>query len=213
VRIAVLDAAGAIVADLAPRPGTEVGVGLPALIGEHQVVTWWQDRADQAYEVTWEIELGSLAAGDGPRVSLGAAIRPDPIETTTGAGQASDRIGSRETTLDLAIEADFGQPAGPDHLPPAIGVLRLRLELTDVEDGKPVLLVLDPGRYDDTMPAILRPNEPVEMALDGLPGWVGTLADPGQATAQPSLRGATVTWETSLQLWPLDPFAPPGQAP
>ena len=221
VRVAMLDEAGAVLVDLAPRPGTELGVGLPALMGAHQIVTWWQDRADQAYEVTWEIELASVAAGGGPRVSLGAAIRPDPLGTTTGGGQASDTIGSRETTLDLGIEADIGEPAGADHLPSAIGVLRLRLELTDVEDGNPALLVLDSGRYDDTLPAILHPNEPVELAVDGLPdclahrcsSWVGTLVDPGRATSQPSLRDATVTWDTSLQLWPLDPFASPRQFP
>jgi hypothetical protein len=213
VRLALLDAAGSVVVDLAPRPGTELSVGLPTLIGEHHVVTWWQDRADQAYDVAWEVELGSLAAGDGPRVSVDAPTRPDPIETIVGGGQASDTIGSRETTLDLGIDADFGPPAGADHLPTIIGVLRLRLELTDVEDGNPAMLLLDSGQYDDTLPAILRPNEPIELAVDGRPHWVGTLVDPERATAQPSLRGAAVAWETSLQLWPLDPFAPPGQRP
>jgi hypothetical protein len=213
VRLALLDDAGSVVVDLAPRPGTELSVGLPTVNGEHHVVTWWQDRADQAYDVAWEVELGSLAAGDGPRVSVDAPTRPDPIETIVGGGQASDTIGSRETTLDLGIDADFGPPAGADHLPTIIGVLRLRLELTDVEDGNPAMLLLDSGQYDDTLPAILRPNEPIELAVDGRPHWVGTLVDPERATAQPSLRGAAVAWETSLQLWPLDPFAPPGQRP
>ena len=213
VRLALLDDEGHVVADLGVRPGTRSAVVLPVLAGEHEIVTWWQDRADQTYQVDWSIEVGALASPTDPTVGLLPLIRPEPIRHDSGEGERE--IGpDRNEAAEIGSGSDIGEPRVPDGLPAAIGVLHLGLELRGEETDAPALLILLPDRFqsDGSFPVPLRPGERVDLALDAFPSCLIGQCDPWHArlgTSDPfaTERSRTVTlrWEWTLDVWPLDP--------
>ena len=211
VRLALLDETGAVVVELGPRPGTRSTVALPPLDGNHEVVAWWQDRADQVYDVDWSIEVAAIAAGE-PVVTVGRAAFEEPIHDASSEGESQVTI-DRDSALEMGIPVDIGESGAPDGLTPALGVLHLTLELIGDETDAPALLILAPDRFASSrgsVPIVLRPGEPTDVALEAFPGcrsstcesWWGTLGvtDPSDVDRSNS---RTIRWSSTLELWPL----------
>jgi hypothetical protein len=130
-------------------------------------------------------------------------------------GVASAIVGSYEPDMELGLGMDVGEPAGQDHLAPAVGVLELRLLVDEEDAAVPLLLVLLPDAYgaDEGLPIPLLPGELIEVALEGLPGcsayqcdsWHALIREP-RPQAEAWALPVTVRWSARLRLWPLDPF-------
>lgn len=220
VRLALLDVTGTVMAELPIRPGSVTEVAVPPGSGRHRLIAWWQDRADQAYRVSWQLRVAAVGV---PGLAVSAEAEPPPMpiaEVTTSDGvHASGQPGAPEQAQELPLLVDIGPSGGQDHLPPMVGVMRLRLLLVDRDRPEPVVVRLVPARESGLasvapVPVVLEPGEPREVVMEAAPGcpattcptWAFLPADRGP-TGELAYDPALVEWQASVQLWPLDPFA------
>ncbi|HTE66253.1 MAG TPA: hypothetical protein VK736_08340, partial [Candidatus Binatia bacterium] len=203
-----------VVIEMGARPGVAVVVALPPLEGGHRLVLIWQDRAAQAYQVNWQLERGTVANTSAPGIEGGAPDSASSVAETTSTGETPVTVGANQPDLRFGVGIDIGE-GRPGHLPPVAGVLRLRLEL-DADGSAPLILLLTPSVYGgaEEVPVILRPGEPVEVALEAIGScenqrcepWRGRVRTPGWGSA-PGDERVTVHWRAEFELWGLDPVA------
>lgn len=219
VRLALLDVTGSVIAELGVRPGSAAAVAVPPGSGRHRLVAWWQDRADQAYQVSWQLHVAAIGV---PGLSLSAVAEPSaaPIEAVTTAEgvQAFGGPAAPEEAAELPLTVDIGLAGESGHLPQMIGVLRLTLLAVDEDLRAPIVVRLVPARESPQASApplvvVLEPGMPREVVLEALPGcpaaacstWAFLPEDdpvPGETAIEPIL----VEWRAELRLWPLDPY-------
>ena len=218
IRLALLDVDGQVLADLGVRPGTDAAIAIEPGSGHHRLVAWWQDRADQAYEVSWRLEVA--AAGD-PELAVSATQQPPTVSIGPPTGESGTLElggpGGPAQWEPLPLVANIGGVGGPNRLPAMVGVLRLRLLVTG-DDRAPVVVRLAPTRESssgstEVVPIVLEPGTARDIALAGLPGctaaycesWAILPADPYDSSTP--ARPVHLAWEATLELWPLDPFS------
>ena len=214
VRVALVnDTNRVVVADIGARPGTETRVALPPLAGNYRVAAWWQDYADQRYDVTWELEVGSVSETGRPAIDVTQRPAPVASETITSSGESI--VGPADSTvIPIGMEPQPGTPAEVARLPPVIGVFRTRFELTDDASDTPLLLLIGQTYVPSDgsrIPVVLRVGEPVEVAIDARLGcignrceaWSGTVTDPADPDSPDPSRAARLQWESTLVIWPL----------
>ena len=57
-----------VIIEMGARPGAPVVAALPPLEGGYRLVVMWQDRAAQAYRVSWKLERGTVANASAPGI-------------------------------------------------------------------------------------------------------------------------------------------------
>lgn len=128
-------------------------------------------------------------------------------------------IGNAQSEAEFGFEIEVGE-GSLGRLPPAAGVVRLRIELPADADTGPLVLILTDGEYGarDAVPVTLEPGEPVDLALDALANcgavscqpWRGQLVVPGEPFRTKAVyESASINWSATWELWPLDPLAEP----
>ena len=217
VRVALVDGGNQIVADVGTRPGTPSRVAVPPLRGHYRIVAWWQDFADQRYDITWELKVSSVSDTDRPSIDVATRPAPGPSETITSEGEASVGGAGAPNGVALGIDWETGTATEPGRLPAIIGVLHSRVELVEYEGASPLLLSIGAAyasSYEPHIPVVLRVGDPVEIAIDveldcqgnRCGPWSGFLTDPADADSPDGLAGAaTVRWDSTLVVWPLRP--------
>jgi hypothetical protein len=215
VRAALVTAEDAeVVIEMGARPGVPAIAALPPLEGGYRLVLMWQDRAAQAYRVSWQLERGTVASNSAPGIEVGAPESASSVAETTSKGETLVTVGANQPDLRFGEGIDIGE-ARPGHLMPVLGVVRVRLELNGDATG-PLILLLTPSVYGgaEEVPVILRPGEPVEVALEAIGScenqrcepWRGRVRTPGSG-GTPADERVTIRWRAEFELWGLDPLA------
>lgn len=219
IRAAIINSTGSVVMDVGLRPGTPTSVSLPPLEGDHQLVLWWQDRAADSYGVDWSVERGVVGSGPNPIVEAGDAVTPPSVSLIPHESEAELEIGNPRSEVKFGIEIEVGEGI-LGRLPPAAGVVRLRVELAADATTGPLILILTDGEYGarNAVPVTLEPGKPVELALDAVANcgavscqpWVGQLVVPGEPFRTNAVhQSASLSWSARWELWPLDPSMQP----
>jgi hypothetical protein len=203
-----------VVIQIGARPGVPSVAALPPLEGGYRLVLVWQDRAVQAYRVDWRLEEGTVANTSAPGVEVGAPDSALSLAETTATGEALVTVGANQPDLRFGVGIDIGE-GRPGHLPPVAGVLRLQLEL-DADATGPLILLLTPSIYGgaEEVPVILRPGEPIDVALEAVGScenqrcepWRGRVRTPG-SSGTPADERVRIRWRAEFELWGLDPLA------
>jgi hypothetical protein len=210
VRVVIARGDGLVVADLGARAGATIVAGLPAIHGDHRVVVLWNDRAEQGYEVTWRLEVTTLASTPPGAIRAGPAEPAQSVGRRTSSGVATMTVnGGSELDLETRIALP-GVPTG--HLAGLAGVLRLELELLADEHATPVTLLLAPDHASvrEDLSVVLPAGEPVALTLEalgtcqyGCASWTGEVPLQGD-TGRSAGREVTIRWEATFELWDVD---------
>lgn len=203
-----------VVIEIGARPGVPAVAALSPLEGGYRLVLTWQDRAAQAYRISWQLERGTVADASAPGIEVGALESASPVAETTSKGEMLVSVGANQPDLRFGVGIDIGE-ARPGHLKPVAGVVRLQLEL-DADATGALVLLLSPSVYGgaEEVPVILRPGEPVEVALEAVGScenqrcepWRGRVRTPG-SSGTPADERVRIRWRAEFELWGLDPLA------
>jgi hypothetical protein len=218
VQVAVVDGSGRIAGQVEARPGAPGTIVLPHLAGAHRLIAWWDDRADQEYEVAWSLERARLGSGAPPVVLTGDPALPAFRDGEPTEGSTEVVIGQEEVTVPLYMQADLGM-TDAERLRSWHGVLLLRILAEPVEASEdPLLIELvpagDAGGYDaERVPVVVRSGEVAEIALAAVPSCQSSPCDtwmlhvpgePGGSEADtPARRRVRISWQGVVRLWPL----------
>lgn len=215
----VADADASIVAEVPGRPGVVTAAALPMLEGGYRVVVLWNDRADQAYDVTWRLELGDV--GDVPPptpVAQAARIAPS-LDRRTAEGEATVVVGDGQDGFGFGLGLDLGDSV-PEHLPSIAGVVRLELVLDGESTAAPVTVRLTPDRSSSREEAlvVLQPDVPREVTLEAV-GACAYQCAPWRADVPTQPAGGpapgsevSIRWRATFEVWALDD-RPPSRPP
>jgi hypothetical protein len=203
-----------VVIEIGARPGVAAVAALPPLVDDYRLVVVWQDRAVQAYRVSWQLERGTVADTSVHGIEVGPPETASSFAETTSKGETLVTVGANQPDLRFGVGIDIGE-ARPGHLMPVAGVVRLELEL-DADAPGPLILLLTPSVYGgaEEVPVILGPGEPVEVALEAVGScenqrcepWRGRVRRPGSG-GTPDDERVTIRWRAEFELWRLDPLA------
>lgn len=208
----VADSDASIVAEVPGRPGVTAALALQPLAGGYRVVVLWNDRAEQAYEVDWRLELGAVA-GAPPPSPIAWASEPAPsLERRIAEGEANVLVGGGPDGLGFGIGIDLGDSL-PEHLPSIAGVVSLELLLDPESTSAPVTLRLTPdrSRSGEEVLVVLQPGVPRHLTLEALGDcayrcepWRGEVPSPSVAGGPRPGSEVSIQWSATFEVWALD---------
>jgi hypothetical protein len=179
------------------------------LLGTHQLIAWWQDRADQEYDVTWRLEQGRVGAGQAPVTTISGPTRPSAGEEVPARGSLiTGTQDGRSVPLGFSVAPGVTSNAG--RLAARLGVLSLAVKM-ELEDGTdvPLVVYLTPsGGYErERVPIVLSPGQASEVvaavpdcSLPTCSSWDLAFGAPAEEGRQVQVR---LSGEAVLRLWPL----------
>ena len=211
VRLALVDTAGKIAAEVEVPAGTTRGVALPPLSGEYRLVVLWQDRAAQAYDVSWRLEAGSVTNAPSGTVTGAAQVEAPRVDGIEAQGSIELTVNGNRPKLNFGVGIDLGLESSA-YLRPVAGVARFTLELDEPPGHTPVTLGLKrDGAYESEMLVELVPGQPVEVTLDAVgrcvyrcTPWVAEIPRQPEGGLVPGAM-VSIKWHATFELWDLVP--------